>query len=36
MFAGLFLAPYLEGHLPGIFSLLLLTQQGPETWLLFG
>ncbi|MBM7063356.1 ABC transporter permease subunit [Pseudomonas sp. UL073] len=24
-FAGLFLAPYVEGHLPGIFSLLLLT-----------
>lgn len=24
-FAGLFLAPYLEGHLPGIFSLLILT-----------
>ncbi|MCQ3024423.1 ABC transporter permease subunit [Pseudomonas tremae] len=27
-FAGLFLAPYLEGHLPGIFSLLLLTPIG--------
>ncbi len=27
-FAGLFLAPYLEGHLPGIFSLLLLTPVG--------
>lgn len=27
-FAGLFLAPYLEGHLPGIFSLLLLTPLG--------
>ena len=27
-FAGLFLAPYLEGHLPGIFSLLLFTPVG--------
>ena len=27
-FAGLFLAPYLENHLPGIFSLLLLTPIG--------
>ncbi|MDN4149229.1 MULTISPECIES: ABC transporter permease subunit [Pseudomonas] len=27
-FAGLFLAPYVEGHLPGIFSLLLLTPIG--------
>ncbi|MDY7562666.1 ABC transporter permease subunit [Pseudomonas sp. 10B1] len=27
-FAGLFLAPYLEGHLPGVFSLLLLTPLG--------
>nr|WP_195758784.1 ABC transporter permease subunit [Pseudomonas syringae] len=27
-FAGLFLAPYLEGHLPGVFSLLLLTPIG--------
>ncbi|WP_416427511.1 ABC transporter permease subunit [Pseudomonas sp. App30] len=27
-FAGLFLAPYLEGHLPGIFSLLMLTPIG--------
>ncbi len=27
-FAGLFLAPYLENHLPGIFSLLLLTPLG--------
>ncbi|MEB0077899.1 ABC transporter permease subunit [Pseudomonas sp. CCI3.2] len=27
-FAGLFLAPYLEGHLPGIFSLLMLTPVG--------
>lgn len=27
-FAGLFLAPYLEGHLPGIFSLLILTPVG--------
>ena len=27
-FAGLFLAPYLESHLPGIFSLLLLTPFG--------
>ncbi|EQM81233.1 ABC transporter permease subunit [Stutzerimonas stutzeri] len=27
-FAGLFLAPYLENHLPGIFSLLLLTPVG--------
>jgi phosphate transport system permease protein len=27
-FAGLFLAPYLEGHLPGIFSLLILTPIG--------
>ncbi|TXI33644.1 MAG: ABC transporter permease subunit [Aquipseudomonas alcaligenes] len=27
-FAGLFLAPYVEGHLPGIFSLLLLTPVG--------
>ena len=27
-FAGLFLAPYLESHLPGIFSLLLLTPVG--------
>ncbi|MCF5711864.1 ABC transporter permease subunit [Pseudomonas tremae] len=27
-FAGLFLAPYLEGHLPGICSLLLLTPIG--------
>ena len=27
-FAGLFLAPYLESHLPGIFSLLLLTPIG--------
>ncbi len=27
-FAGLFLAPYLEGHLPGIFSLLLMTPLG--------
>ncbi len=27
-FAGLFLAPYLEAHLPGIFSLLLLTPVG--------
>ena len=26
--AGLFLAPYVEGHLPGIFSLLLLTPLG--------
>ncbi|WP_177412205.1 ABC transporter permease subunit [Pseudomonas cavernae] len=42
-FAGLFLAPYVEGHLPGIFSLLLLTPLGillagffgsrlPESW----
>jgi phosphate transport system permease protein len=41
--AGLFLAPYVEGHLPGIFSLLLLTPLGilgagfawsrlPERW----
>lgn len=27
-FAGLFLAPYVEGHLPGIFSLLVLTPIG--------
>ncbi len=27
-FAGLFLAPYVEGHLPGIFSLLLFTPLG--------
>jgi phosphate transport system permease protein len=27
-FAGLFLAPYLEGHLPGIFSVFLLTPIG--------
>ena len=27
-FAGLFLAPYVEGHLPGIFSMLLLTPIG--------
>jgi phosphate transport system permease protein len=27
-FAGLFLAPYLEGHLPGIFSVFLLTPLG--------
>ncbi|MBJ9974390.1 ABC transporter permease subunit [Pseudomonas sp. S75] len=27
-FAGLFLAPYLEGHLPGVFSLLLLLPIG--------
>jgi phosphate transport system permease protein len=27
-FAGLFLAPYVEGHLPGIFSLLLLVPIG--------
>ncbi len=27
-FAGLFLAPYVEGHLPGIFSLLVLTPFG--------
>ncbi|MCD5973117.1 ABC transporter permease subunit [Pseudomonas quasicaspiana] len=27
-FAGLFLAPYLEGHLPGVFSLMLLTPVG--------
>lgn len=27
-FAGLFLAPYLEGHLPGIFSVFLLTPVG--------
>jgi len=27
-FAGLFLAPYVEGHLPGIFSLLLLLPIG--------
>lgn len=27
-FAGLFLAPFVEGHLPGIFSLLLLTPIG--------
>ncbi|MEE4460975.1 ABC transporter permease subunit, partial [Azotobacter chroococcum] len=27
-FAGLFLAPYVEAHLPGIFSLLLLTPVG--------
>ena len=27
-FAGLFLAPYVEGHLPGIFSLLILTPLG--------
>jgi phosphate transport system permease protein len=27
-FAGLFLAPYLEAHLPGIFSLLILTPVG--------
>ncbi|KPC31438.1 Phosphate ABC transporter permease [Pseudomonas syringae pv. cilantro] len=27
-FAGLFLAPYLEAHLPGVFSLLLLTPIG--------
>ena len=27
-FAGLFLAPYLEGHLPGIFSLLIFTPIG--------
>lgn len=32
-FAGLFLAPFLENHLPGIFSLLLLT---PVGILLFG
>src|SRR5690606_16568719 len=32
-FAGLFLAPFLENHLPGIFSLLLLTPLGI---LLFG
>ena len=32
-FAGLFLAPFLENHLPGIFSLLLLT---PIGILLFG
>ena len=27
-FAGLFLAPYVEGHLPGIFSLLMLLPIG--------
>lgn len=27
-FAGLFLAPYVEGHLPGIFSMLLLVPVG--------
>ncbi|MDU9392706.1 ABC transporter permease subunit [Pseudomonas sp. zfem002] len=27
-FAGLFLAPYLEGHLPGVFSLMLLLPLG--------
>ena len=27
-FAGLFLAPYVEGHLPGIFSLLIFTPVG--------
>ncbi len=27
-FAGLFLAPYLEGHLPGVFSLLLILPIG--------
>lgn len=27
-FAGLFLAPYLEGHLPGVFSLFLLMPLG--------
>jgi phosphate transport system permease protein len=27
-FAGLFLAPYVEGHLPGIFSLLIFTPLG--------
>ncbi len=27
-FAGLFLAPYLEGHLPGVFSLLLMLPLG--------
>ncbi|MDH0745975.1 ABC transporter permease subunit [Pseudomonas sp. GD03842] len=27
-FAGLFLAPYIEGHLPGIFSLLIFTPIG--------
>ncbi|MCU1724579.1 MULTISPECIES: ABC transporter permease subunit [unclassified Pseudomonas] len=27
-FAGLFLAPYLEGHLPGVFSLLMLLPLG--------
>ncbi len=27
-FAGLFLAPYLEGHLPGVFSLLIFTPVG--------
>jgi phosphate transport system permease protein len=27
-FAGLFLAPYLEAHLPGVFSLMLLTPLG--------
>jgi phosphate transport system permease protein len=27
-FAGLFLAPYLEGHLPGVFSLLIFTPIG--------
>lgn len=27
-FAGLFLAPYVEGHLPGVFSLLALTPLG--------
>ncbi|MGC3218541.1 phosphate ABC transporter permease, partial [Pseudomonas aeruginosa] len=27
-FAGLFLAPYVEGHLPGVVSLLLLTPLG--------
>jgi phosphate transport system permease protein len=27
-FAGLFLAPYVEGHLPGIFSLLIFTPFG--------
>ncbi|SDH69661.1 phosphate transport system permease protein [Pseudomonas benzenivorans] len=27
-FAGLFLAPYVEGHLPGIFSLLIFTPIG--------
>ncbi len=32
-FAGLFLAPYLEGHLPGIFSLLIFT---PISILLMG